>query len=136
MDIDRFRHEHVELFAAVTVLRGLVQRGIVENAGAIHQKLVMISALIKLHLAAEDRMLYPALLRAADPVVTQTSERFQQEMGGLAAAYVAFAAKWSVTSRIVADPQGFRDAANGVFKVLHERVQRENRELYPMAERL
>ncbi|HKR76094.1 MAG TPA: hemerythrin domain-containing protein [Rhodanobacter sp.] len=136
MDIERFKREHVDLLAAVTSLRGLVQHGVGEQAEAIHRQLAAMSSAIKLHLAAEDRVLYPALMKAADPAVAQAGRQFQEEMGGLAATYLAFATRWNLTGKIAADPQGFRDDANGVFKALHLRVQRENRELYPLAERL
>lgn len=136
MDIERFKKEHADLMAAVTSLRELVQHGVGERADAIHRQLSAMNSAIKLHLAAEDRMLYPALMKAADPAVAQTGRQFQEEMGGLAAAYMAFAARWNLAGKIAADPRGFRDDANGVFKALHLRVQRENRELYPLAERL
>lgn len=134
MDIERFKKEHVDLLAAVTALRELVHLGVGEQAEAIHRQLSAMNSAIKLHLAAEDRMLYPALMKAADPAVARTGQQFQQEMGGLAATYLAFATRWSLAGKIAADPQGFRDDANGVFKALHLRVQRENRELYPLAE--
>ncbi|MFK2879156.1 hemerythrin domain-containing protein [Rhodanobacter hydrolyticus] len=136
MDIERFKKEHVDLLSAVTLLRELVQQGCKEHAEAIHRQLSAMSSAIKLHLAAEDRMLYPALMRAADPAIAQTGQRFQEEMGGLATTYMAFATRWALANKIAADPQGFRDDANEVFKALHQRVQRENRELYPLAERL
>ena len=136
MDIERFKKEHVDLLAAVTSLRELVQHGVREQAEPIHRQLSAMNSAIKLHLAAEDRMLYPALMKAADPAIARTGQQFQEEMGGLAAAYMAFAARWSLAGKIAADPHGFRDDANGVFKALHLRVQRENRELYPLAERL
>lgn len=136
MNIDAFKQQHVELLRAITTLRELVQQGVQEHAETILQLVVSISATIKLHLAAEDRMLYPALGRASDPVITQTGQRFQQEMGGLASAYGAFARQWNLAGKIAGDPQGFRGDANTVFKALHQRVQRENRELYPLAERL
>lgn len=134
MDIERFKREHVDLLAAVTSLRGLVQHGVGEQAEAIHRQLAAMSSAIKLHLAAEDRVLYPALMKAADPAIARAGRQFQEEMGGLAAAYLAFAARWNLAGKIAADPQGFRDDANSVFKALHLRVQRENRELYPLAE--
>ena len=136
MNIEKFRKEHVDLMAAVTSLREWVQHGVGEQAEAIHRQLSAMNSAIKLHLAAEDRMLYPALAKAADPVVARTGRQFQEEMGGLAAAYMASAARSSLAAKIAADPQGFRDDANGVFKALHLRVQRENRELYPLAEQL
>lgn len=134
MNIDKFKREHVDLLTSVTTLRELVQSGVHEHADAILKQLLSMSSVIKLHLGAEDRVLYPALASAADPLVAQTGKQFHDEMGGLAAAYAAFASRWNLTGKIAADPQGFRDAANAIFKALHQRVQRENRELYPLAE--
>lgn len=134
MNIDKFKREHVDLLTAVGTLRELVQTGVQEHAEAIVEQLVSMSAAIKLHLAAEDRMLYPALAGAADPRIAETGRQFQQEMGGLAGTYGAFAARWNLAAKIAHDPQGFRHEANEVFKALHTRVQRENRELYPLAE--
>jgi hemerythrin-like domain-containing protein len=134
MNIDKFKREHADLMTAVGVLRELVQAGAKEHAEEIVRQLLAMSGAIKLHLAAEDRMLYPALACAEDPLVAQTSRMFQQEMGGLAGTFMAFVGRWNIAAKISQDPQGFRDEANAVFKALHMRVQRENRELYPMAE--
>jgi hypothetical protein len=134
MNIEKFKREHVELLAAVTALRELVQAGVQQHANAIVGQLVAMSSVIKLHLAAEDRVLYPALIGASDPLVAETGKRFQQEMGDLAQAYAAFVSRWNLASKISHDPEGFRSDANDVFKALHLRVQRENRELYPLAE--
>lgn len=133
MNIDKFKREHVDLLTAVAKLRELVQSGVHEHAETILKQLFSMSSVIKLHLAAEDRVLYPALASATNPLVAQTGKQFQAEMGGLAAAYAAFATRWNLAGKIAADPQGFKDDANAVFKALHERVQRENRELYPLA---
>lgn len=134
MNIDKFKREHVDLLTAVTALRELVQAGVQEHAEAIVGQLVTMSSVIKLHLAAEDRVLYPALIGAADQQVAETGKRFQQEMGDLAQAYGVFVASWNLASKIRHNPEGFRSDANNVFKALHTRVQRENKELYPLAE--
>jgi len=134
MNIDKFKREHTDLMTAVDVLRELVQAGAKEHAEEIVTQLLTMSGAIKLHLAAEDRVLYPALASASDPLVAQTSRMFQQEMGGLAGTFMAFVARWNLAVKIAREPEAFRDEANAVFKALHMRVQRENRELYPMAE--
>jgi hemerythrin-like domain-containing protein len=134
VNIDKFKQEHADLMNSVAVLRELVHAGVHEHAEEIVAQLLAMTGAIKLHLAAEDRVLYPALANASDPLVAQTSRMFQQEMGGLAGAVTAFVSRWNLAAKISQDPQGFRDEANAVFKALHMRVQRENRELYPMAE--
>ncbi len=134
MDIERFKREHVALMRTVSELRELVHAGVATHADAIAHELVAMSAVVKLHLAAEDRMLYPAL--AAHQRTETIGRQFQTEMGGLAQAYGAFVSRWSRPAQIAGDPEGFREEANGVFKTMHQRVQRENRELYPLAESL
>lgn len=134
MDIEKFKRDHVALMRTVGELRELVHAGIESHADAIAHELVAMSAAVKLHLAAEDRVLYPAL--AADARTQDIGERYQNEMGGLAQTYAEFVRHWSFAAQIAGDPEGFRNEANAVFKALHQRVQRENRELYPLAESL
>ncbi|MGH8146616.1 MAG: hemerythrin domain-containing protein [Rhodanobacteraceae bacterium] len=134
MDIERFKRDHVALMRTVGELRGLVHAGIAPHADAIAHELVAMSAAVKLHLAAEDHMLYPAL--AADVRTQDIGERYQTEMGSLAQTYGEFVKRWSFAAQIADDPETFRAEANTVFKALHQRVQRENRELYPLVERL
>lgn len=136
MNIDLFKREHMHIAAEVTELRGLMQSGVRENAEAIVWQLTSTSEMIEMHLTAEDRILYPAFARAMDPSIAQVSKRFQKEMGDLAAVYTAFIARWNLAAKVAADPEGFRDDATAVFNALLHRVQRENRELYPLAGRV
>lgn len=136
MNIDRFKHDHVVQMQMVTNLRGLVQAGVADNAPAIARQLIEMSSVIRMHLAAEDRVLYPAVAQAGDPAIADLGSRFQKEMGGLAASYTAFVGRWNGAKHIGADPEAFRAEANTVFKALHDRVHRENTDLYPIVERL
>jgi hypothetical protein len=135
MDIERFKHDHVTVLTAIKTLRELTQAGIPQNAGAIAKTVVTISSAIKLHLAAENRFLYPALAGSANQRVAEVGKKFQLEMGDIAAAYMEFAGKWNLEGKVATHPEEFRVDANSVFKALHQRIQRENRELYPLAER-
>ncbi|HTV85586.1 MAG TPA: hemerythrin domain-containing protein [Dyella sp.] len=134
MNVDKFKQEHVDLLSAIAQLRQSVQLGVQEHAEAICRQLLAMAGSIKLHLAAEDRVLYPALAQADDPFVAHVGRRFQQDMGGIAEAFAAFIARWNLPAKIAADPAGFKEDANAIFKALHARVQRENRDLYPLAE--
>ena len=136
MKTDRIKSDHDALLGLVGSLRGLVQAGIPENADAIFGELMKISASIKLHLAIEDRMLYPALAGASDPQVAAVGKRFQHEMGGLAAAYEDFARRWDGATRIAAAPGPFGREAVALLDALHARIRHEDRELLPLAESL
>lgn len=136
MNIDKFKADHTSILIAVTELKSLVKLGIVQNAGVIAKTLGAMSATITKHLASEDEFLYPMLASSHKTEVADLGKTFQQEMGGIAAAYGEFAGKWDLGSKIAADPESFRSDANNIFKALHLRVQRENQELYPLVEQL
>jgi len=46
----------------------------------------------------------------------------------------AFAARWSSGEVIAAAPARFRTEADGVFAALGRRIERENEQLYPLAD--
>jgi hemerythrin-like domain-containing protein len=134
MNIDKFQQDHANVMAAVAELRRLVQGGISSNADTIAKTIVSMSASIKLHLATEDKVLYPALIGSGDKVVSGLAIAFQSDMGAIATAYGEFSRRWNLGSKVAADPEGFRSEADRIFKALHRRIQRENQELYPLAE--
>jgi len=57
-------------------------------------------------------------------------------MGAIASAYEAFARRWNIPENVLRDEQGFRDDANHVLRMVHERMQRENHDFYPRIEAL
>lgn len=136
MNIEKFKADHLSILGGVAELRRLVQAGLVNNAAAIASMIVSMSSTIKLHLASEDRVLYPAFKCSSNSAVIQAAEKFQTEMGAIAAAYGDFSRKWNVGSKIAAEPEEFRKTADQIFKALYERIQREDRELYPLADRI
>ena len=134
MNIDRFKHDHVDILGQIDNLRKLTHAGVQDNAAAIARGIVAISSTIKLHLAVEDRMLYPALAKSGNPELARLSQRFQHDMGSIATAFMAFARQWNTAERVRANAQAFRNEANDVLRRVHERMQRENREFYPRIE--
>lgn len=134
MNIDKFKHQHIDIFSGIEALRRLVQAGIKQNADAIAARIVALSGVVRLHLAVEDRFLYPALEASGDPKLTRMSRLYQSEMDGIAGAYLAFAGRWNTARRLTLEPETFRAEANSVLKQVFDRMQRENREFYPVVE--
>lgn len=133
MDIDRYRQQHNDILAHISALRALIAQGIEAKAEDIAQLLATMSSHIKFHLASEDSVLYPAMRASSRPEVAALGERFQAEMQGIARNYGTFIDRWRVGTHIAAAPEDFRNEANAVFRALHERIRKENQELYPIA---
>jgi hypothetical protein len=134
MKIDKFKHQHVEILSGIAALRTLAKNGIRDNAAAIAERIVAMSSLIKLHLAVEDSVLYPALQRSGDVQLAGMGRQYQEEMKNIATAYMRFARRWNIGAAVAHDPEAFRLDANQVLKTLHARMQRENTEFYPAIE--
>jgi len=81
-----------------------------------------------------DAALYPALQRGRNPELARMGQQYQRDMGPIAQAYEAFARRWNLPESVRRDEQGFRDDANRVLRMVHERMQRENRDFYPRIE--
>lgn len=131
MNLERFETQHNKILRGIGELRRLSQQGIASNAIAIARALVELSATIKLHLAAEDRMLYPTARRDGDPELARMAQRYQNDMGPIATDFDAFARRWNTAAPLRTQPEDFRREANAVLRMVWERMHRENREFYP-----
>lgn len=136
MNIDKFKHQHVDILEGIAALRHATQAGISANAAEIARLIVSMSSIIKLHLAVEDQVLYPALRNGSNTTLATLGQKFQDEMDAIASAYMGFAARWNHAAKVSSDPEGFRLDANTVLKVLHARMQKENTVFYPAIEAL
>lgn len=134
MNIDKYKHQHTIIFDSIRKLKELSHRGITQHAADIAAQVIKMSSVIKLHLSIEDKFLYPALREANHHRLAMMGKQYQNEMTHIAQAYGAFALRWNDAAHVAADPEGFRDDANKVLKVLFERMQREDRDFYPMIE--
>ncbi|MDN2709952.1 hemerythrin domain-containing protein [Janthinobacterium sp. SUN118] len=136
MNIDKFKQQHLAILAAIDDLRRLARGGVAVQAKAIAGQIVAMSGLIKLHLAVEQRYLYPAAQASDVAKVAQLGRRYESEMDGIAGAYLAFASRWNTPVRLEAEPDAFRREANTVLHALYQRMRREDSELYPAVEAL
>jgi hypothetical protein len=115
-------------------LRRWAHAGIAGNAKEIANGIGDLSAVVKLHLAIEDRILYPALQDSQDTSLVQMGKAYQDDMKGIASAYIAFSRRWSSAMAVAEKAEQFRTEANQVLKTLHQRMQKENTEFYPAIE--
>lgn len=134
MQIDKFKHQHGDIKRRIGELRDLTRAGAAQNAEAIALGIVAMSALIKLHLAVEDQVLYPALQADRQSDLARLARHYQSDIVPIAVAYDAFARRWNTSQSVRADEQGCRDDANLVLRKLHERMLREDRKFYPQIE--
>lgn len=136
MNIDRFKDHHVRIIEGINTLRRLTREGIEDRAVDIAHELKALSQVVTQHLAIEDRILYPSLERSGDEHLAAMSRTYQNDMQGIASAFITFSRRWSHATQLVHEPEEFRAQANTVLRDVYERMLRENREFYPAVEAL
>jgi iron-sulfur cluster repair protein YtfE (RIC family) len=134
-DLSKLRDEHIEIQKIIGKLRYLIGQS--SPAPQLHLFALRheLSSTLIAHLKTEDWLLYPRLKASADVHIAETARVFSEEMGGLAAAYVAHCQKWNADA-IAADWKGYCSDSRDLIDALHNRITRENRDLYPLLETL
>jgi hypothetical protein len=130
---DNFKRQHQELLAMVGEIAGKLKSD-PADAKALRALLSGLAGKLTVHLAMEDKALYPRLAQVNVDNSRAMAATFQKEMGGLAGAFADYNQKWQQNA-ILADPAGFARATQEVFGALGRRIARENAELYPLADR-
>ena len=134
---ETFRQQHTTILDVVTEFRGLLDpEKVVDNIPDIMGVMIGFSGKLKAHLAKEDNELYPDLMALGDPKLSELAAAFQAEIGGLTTAFDSYMETWRSIEAIEDNPDGFVRASEEILDTLTDRINRENRELYALADRL
>ncbi len=131
----RFRDQHDDLLKIASEISSHLNVDELSN-DASEARLLLSKLLGKLsiHLAMEDKALYPQMLGHSDERVRDKARKFMEEMGGLRGAVNAYKKKWPSALPIQNDPADFISQTKGIFDALANRIERENNELYKMVD--
>lgn len=131
--IDTFTIQHKELLELAGQLRdSLLAQQLQKDAFMARSILSQIAGKLSVHLAMEDKHLYPALLKSDDERVRIMARQFVDEMGGLANTFKTYKEKWPNPISISKDPQSFITETTQIIKALGARIQKEDSQLYPL----
>jgi hemerythrin-like domain-containing protein len=135
MYTDNLRRQHQEIIAIVTDMQKTIRqsRAIDVTVGdKLRKSLVDLSGRVTVHLATEDQVVYPKMMKHTDPKVSSTAKRFADEMGGIGEVFKGYLSRWRTGVAIANDSSKFVQETQQIASALSSRIEREERELYPM----
>lgn len=127
------RQQHQDLGKLLVHVQTRIKAG--APGAELRAALVEFSGKLSVHLAGEDRSIYPALIASTDAGVAAMARRFADEMGGLGQAFKGFMARYANGALIDAQRATFATEYDGIVNAVVKRVQAEENELYPAADR-
>lgn len=104
------------------------------DPGAVATILRELFGKFSIHLALEDRLLYPKLRNWPVPHLQAVANRFEVEMGGMKAKFDRYRRSWPGPQAISAAPARFVAETLAVLGALEQRINREDQDLYPSFE--
>lgn len=132
MDISKFRSQHTDAAAQITVLEGLLAASSIDSRQA-SEALIILASRLNFHLSMEDKFLYPRAAQSANAELRELAQKMQTEMTGLSDEFTRYVKKWS-PHEITAHPQEFIDHSKRVINALKDRINREETHFYPLVQ--
>jgi len=136
MNIPDLKRQHTEVLSLIRNIETLSSGNIDAAAKDVAYNINALSGKMKMHLLSEDQFLYPGLMNSSDIQIKETARRFSEEMGGLAGAFQSFVKQYNVPFRITNQKDDFLTESKKVFGLIKERIENEDRKLYPLIEKL
>jgi iron-sulfur cluster repair protein YtfE (RIC family) len=135
--IDSLRQQHGAAEDMAATILSLVSSYRDEyDAIPIARLIGKLNVLLRVHLAYEDTVLYPLMMRSGDGEAAALAHLFSEETGAIAPRFEDFVRRWSRPTAIDAMFDLFQEEATALFAALAARIERENDLLYPLAERM
>ena len=134
-EMQRLRAEHAALVTMSRIILDMVRAPHPPPAAELATARGQLRENLVRHLKCEDWILYPRLMATGDQELMRITRDFEIEMGDLAGDFIAYDDKWT-SERVAADWTDFCRETVIVFDLLAMRVEREERERYPLAETL
>lgn len=133
MDIISLKRQHGEVMnLANYILNNIKNCTVDENIHEIVQSINTITGKLKIHLLNEDKYLYPHLLNSTDKALNTFGKKYSEEMKKVTEAYENYKSKYNTSNKIRNNIKGFKQDTIQIFKVLSDRIDREEKELYPL----
>lgn len=133
---EKYRHQHAELVDIVgRIQQKLDPQTLASDPKEVRTLLSTLFGKLTMHLAMEDAALYPRMEKHNDAKTRDTAKKFIAEMAGVKPAVESFSRKWT-EAEIRANAAQFCADTKKLFGVLADRIQRENTQLYPLADQM
>jgi hypothetical protein len=134
-EMKRLRAEHAALASLSHILLGMVLKPCPPRPTELVSVRGLLRDMLLRHLKCEDWALYPRLKATGDPELVRLTREFEMEMGDLAADFAAYDARWTAEAVEAGWPDFCRETTI-MLDVLAMRIEREECDLYPLAENL
>lgn len=130
------KQQHKEILVHVTEIDTIIRMDKANGGQKIREKLVALAGKLNVHLAIEDKNLYPMLLNSNNNELVKVAQKYIAEMGTIGEVFKKFMTQWKDGATITSKFSDFDKEFNGLKSALGKRITSEENELYKLADTL
>lgn len=130
LNLETLARQHKEISEIVTHIKQMIHNNIDKNALDIAKQINMLAGKLKVHLATEDKYMYPYLLQSDSHIVRETAQIYADEMGHINNEFTNYKNKFNTRTKIINNTKEFLNETDRIFKILEERISKEDISLY------
>jgi len=123
---------HINIISTIESLRDQLV-DVEANAGQIAKLVSQLAGTLKIHLSNEDKYLYPSMMKSSNVDLQRKAKKFETEMGGLSADFMAFKERYNISSKVLANKDVAVKEIRTVCDKIEKRIEHEDHDLYPFA---
>lgn len=131
-NIDNLKRQHNEITQLINDIGRLIEKSSYNNASEIAININALSGKLKMHLGSEDKFLYPELLKSESTEIKRVAGEYIKEMGSISEVFMDFKDRFNTRTKIMGNPEVFKQEFQNILKLLGNRMQKEDRYLYPL----
>ncbi|MHC6179747.1 hemerythrin domain-containing protein [Clostridium sp. JNZ X4-2] len=133
MNTGNLERQHNEIMNLIDyVLQNIKNHAVDENLNEIVRSINTISGKLRIHLFNEDKYLYPPLSSSPNKSLNIFGEKYSEEMKEVTELYNNYKSKYNTPNKIKNSIDKFCENTEQIFKILSNRIEREEKELYPL----
>lgn len=133
MDIENLVRQHHDMLLLIEDLeQSQTVEAVKDNAFDLSKTLAHLSGILKMHLSAEDKYLYPKLLKDPDAKICETARSFIREMGEIGEKFTDYKNHYMGASKIADHPEAFLSETRTISLAVRTRMKKEESGLYSL----
>lgn len=132
MNIDNLERQHLEINSLFSkISKNLNSNNITNDIDSLVWDINTLAGKLNIHMKTEDKFLYPELINGANENLKKIAIEYSKEMGDIHKVFGEFKNKFNTKNKILNDTDKFLIESNKVLKLLKNRIDKEDRSLYP-----
>lgn len=132
MNIDNLERQHLEINSLFSKInKNLNSNNITNDIDSLVWDINTLAGKLNIHMKTEDKFLYPELINGSNENLKKIALEYSQEMGNIHKVFEEFKSNFNTKNKILNDIDKFLIESNKVLKLLKNRIDKEDRSLYP-----